>query len=397
MEGINPRAGKFLAQVSELLEEDFVLTDVGCGLGFPELWRNFGDRFVYHGIDPNLREIERLQAMERNPRVRYAPGFVGIPSDHAFARLKTPGPPYQTRNPWNRFAVARTVELRSEIYERASNLEKTQENQWSKTELADPAQPIFLRNYWNDFGLNFVDLVKIDVDGPDFEILNSIDQDLQQRTILGLSIEVTYIGSDSETENTFHNVDRFMRRHGYTLFSLTTRMYSRRALPSRYVYNLPMQSLSGQILQGDALYIRDVLDEAIDHPDGIESQSKYLKLAALFATFGLPDCAAELLLTGQQRGVIAADVTPLLDTLISLSPVTELRNATYSEYMALFERDHDLFYTNRVTDPAVRRVSDSGVRRPLPPPSSAAVLHGAKTRVAALLRKAKLAVTNMVR
>ncbi|MFX8362538.1 hypothetical protein ABTL34_19440, partial [Acinetobacter baumannii] len=64
-------------------------------------------------------------------------------------------------------------------------------------------------------------------------------------------------GSYSPHHHTFHNTDRYMRRHGFDLFGLTTRNYSSGALPSPFLYRYPAQSLHGRPLQGDALYLRD--------------------------------------------------------------------------------------------------------------------------------------------
>src|SRR5207302_1105948 len=102
------------------------------------------------------------------------------------------------------------------------------------------------------------DFIKIDVDGTDYEVLQSVDEILDTHFVLGVGIEVTYPGSGNDTDNVFHNVDRFMKSKGFELFDLTTRRYSARSLPGRYELFMPAQTAFGRIIQGDALFIRDL-------------------------------------------------------------------------------------------------------------------------------------------
>jgi hypothetical protein len=56
--------------------------DVGCSRGIDAVWRVFEPDLSVHAFDPDLEECERLQSAEKNPEVRYVPGFVGIEPDH---------------------------------------------------------------------------------------------------------------------------------------------------------------------------------------------------------------------------------------------------------------------------------------------------------------------------
>ena len=125
------------------------------------------------------------------------------------------------------------------------------ETKLSKEVIAAPA-------YLNDSGIHSVDFLKIDVDGPDFEILNSFDLALETLGVLGVGIEVNYFGSAADTDYTFHNVDRFMKARGFELFGTTVRRYSLASLPSPYVSNFPAETEFGRPLLGDALYVRDL-------------------------------------------------------------------------------------------------------------------------------------------
>ena len=52
-----------LDYIREFSEPDaFLLVDIGCSGGIDRQWRRLGRRLRALGIDPNVREIERLRA-----------------------------------------------------------------------------------------------------------------------------------------------------------------------------------------------------------------------------------------------------------------------------------------------------------------------------------------------
>jgi hypothetical protein len=210
--------------------------------------------------------------------------------------------------------------------------------------LADPATPVILSDFLRTNSLDDVDMIKIDVDGPDFDILQSLSDSLNRHNVLALGLEVNFVGSADESDNTFCNTDRFMRAHGYNLFHLSVRPYSRAALPSPYLLPYPAQTQSGQPIQGDALYVRDL--GASCHPESKQelSPAKLAKAAFIFAAMGLPDCAAELLLTHRERLRALLDVDVLLDLLCEEAQPDRYPRLSYRNYMAAFERDDPMFY-----------------------------------------------------
>ncbi len=80
MEGIRP-AKSFLRQLAgQLGDTRFTLIDIGCSGGIDEVWRIFGSRLRAFGFDPNLQDIERLNAAEaKHSGVEYIAAFVGPP------------------------------------------------------------------------------------------------------------------------------------------------------------------------------------------------------------------------------------------------------------------------------------------------------------------------------
>ena len=296
---------------------------------------------------PNLQDIERLNAGEaKHSGVEYIAAFVGPPlDDPAMAQMRARD--FWAHNPWGRLSTARTLEIRAAEIAKSESSEKQRLNVWMNVPLADAERPVVLADFLRERTISDVDFVKIDVDGADFVILRSLEQILTDTKVLGLGIEVNFFGSDAADRNTFHNIDRFMRAAGFELFDLSVRRYSARALPAPYTYVTPAQGAFGRILQGDALYIRDLAAPeqaafAAELPAG-----KLLKLSAIFAVFGLPDCAAEVLVRFRAEIAPVLDIDRALDSLVEDCTSKGLTAPSYANYIQEFERDGPRFYPAR--------------------------------------------------
>ena len=346
---------QFVRLVADALEsERFTLVDIGCSGGLETIWREFGDRFTAVGFDASVSECRRLAEQETNPGVRYVPSFVDIPPDHPFALRdgpewvgNVPGSFYGETSSWW------TMEIRAAHLASASLEEKLRHNQWQATELADPQKPIYAPRALAELGYTDVDFLKIDVDGPDFRILNSFDGLFGQLGILAVRLEVMMFGGAGDNVNTFHNTDRFMRRQGYELVRLDTYVYSKRALPARYRYPAPTITVTGRLYQGEAHYA--LLPRA---DDGVLSPEKLIKLATIFSVWDQPDGAAEILLTFRERVAPLLDVNAALDVLAAQTQDGSDDPLSYRDYMALFATDSPRFFPpppsphGGATDPA---------------------------------------------
>jgi Methyltransferase FkbM domain len=344
METLN-RPALLLKHIVPLLRGEYMcVIDVGCSGGIDAIWRGFEPNLSVRAFDPNLDECDRLQSLEKNPEVRYIPGFVGIEPDHPFLKVAG-GRSFWGRNPWNRLAVAASIYYQAEKRKSLTSHELTQINEWDKTRLADPNKPIFLGSYLAEHRISSVDFLKIDVDGPDFQILNSMGDSFDDLGILGICLEVNWFGSSHPADHTFHNVDRYVRQFGFDLYDVTMTRYAHVALPSRYKYNYPAQSESGRPLQGDALYLRDLASE--DFRDFSErlSPQKLLKAVLLFEMAGAPDGAAELLIKFRSRLEKVIDVKAALDMLVEpQSKALFGEEMPYQEFMRRFAADDPHFY-----------------------------------------------------
>src|SRR5262249_19640670 len=320
-----------------LKAERFTLVDIGCSGGIDQLWRQFGDRLAGVGFDASASECRRLAAEETNPNVHYVAGFVDIPPDHPFAQ-REPVWPGNLGGSYNETSSAWTIELLAKRLPRSSDQEKLQFNQWQDTELADPAKPIYAPQVLAEMGFADVDFLKIDVDGPDFRILNSFAGLFGQLGILAARLEVFMFGGTGDTVHTFHNTDRFMRQQGYELMRLDTLNFSKRALPSRYLYSTPFATVTGRVYQAEAHYALVAASAAS------RSAEKLIKLAAIFSAWDQPDGAAEILLTFRDRLAPLLDVDAALNVLVAQAQPGVEHPVSYQEYMARFQEAAPMFY-----------------------------------------------------
>jgi FkbM family methyltransferase len=330
-------------------EEWFTLLDIGCSGGIDAAWRGFGERLRAVGIDPNLDEIARLTAQETSPGVTYIPGFVGLPAhDEDAARLASGV--FWSRNPWIRLSTWRTTALRASAQDLTGRA-ATRLNLWPTTRLANRSRPVLIDALLAERGIDDVDFIKIDVDGPDFLILQSLTRVLRDCRVLGVGAEVNFFGSDEPDVHTFHNTDRLLRSHGFSLCFLSSRPYSLAALPARYLLDVPAQTEFGRPLQGDAIYLRDAVAPENAAWAAEASARKLLKLAALHEMTGLPDGAADILTNFRERLADLVPVDEALDALVSSVRYPDMP-ATYAGYLSAFEADAPCFYPQPKPAPA---------------------------------------------
>ena len=333
----------YLAEV--LNGTPFSVVDIGCSGGLHPRWRQFGTRLRALGIDPNVAEIERLEKAETHPGVRYVSAHACLPVEHPFLQRKS-GRGDWHRDSWHRMSVVKSQEILKSRSLSAS--EKTAANLWSEMTLAEPSLAIVVPDYLRDNGMDSVDFLKIDIDAKDFEVLNSFDSALEKFGLLGLQLEVNFFGSELDTDHSFHNTDRFLKERGFELFELTgLRRYSLAALPSRYLHEFPAQTEFGRLLQGDALYVRDL--GCRDHREFADRlrPEKLLNLVCLFAVFNLPDCAADIVLQFRARLSSFCDTEHLLDLLAAQAQGPEGPALSYWEWMERFQAQDDIFFPAR--------------------------------------------------
>jgi FkbM family methyltransferase len=306
----------------------FRLLDVGASGGIPHYLRVFGEQLTAIGFDPLLAEVVRLNEREENPNVRYEAAWIVSDLDPKLGedlRVKSVvGHPFARSSA---FHAAQSVGLnyQQEIFNSGKPLEFT-ENRYS------------LDQYLTQEGITDADFLKIDTDGYDLPVLLGARNSFEQIPFLGIQIEVQFHGHHDPNANVYRNIDEFITKYGLSLFELEILRYSRAALPARFQYQLLASTESGQVIWGDAVYLRDMANPAyLAGHDIARDLDKVLKLCCLFEIYGLPDCAAELLICLREAAGITSEVCArLLDALVP-------EGSSYDDYIARFDRDPRAF------------------------------------------------------
>lgn len=330
----------YLAEVASA--NQFLLVDIGCAGGIDRRWLRLGRGLRAIGFDANAAEIERLTARESSANVTYLNALAAIAPDHPFAKKKE-GQPDCQRNPWPRTSAKQYVDLVHPERAPSAHTEACASEPGRATMPAsEEPLPVVVQEYLQQNGVKSLDFLKIDVDGKDFDVLNSFDQALSGLAVLGVGVEVNFFGSDCETGNTFHNMDRFLKARGFELLALSTRRYSVGALPGRFLGGAgPTET--GRILQGDALYARDLASGLYDDFANSLPADKLLNLMAILAIFNLSDCAAELAVKFRATLSRSFDVDRMLDLLAAQQEGAISGNASYRQHLSRFAQNPNSF------------------------------------------------------
>ena len=303
------------------------LVDVGVSGGINPVWRHWGDGLSATGFDMIGSEIARLSAAEKNPGISYRHARVAT-SDPVGVLAR---PPRETQS---NYAVHRTSGyLATVILE--DREDAAFEETWRRTvrqsnppataafanlddREADPYiayfSSLFSRGEELDLatertaldtaiaaaGLDRPTFLKIDVDGYEFDVLQSGRSLLESGHLLGIEVEIQFHGPAEAGAGAFADVDLLLRSHGFTLFDIETVRHGRSALPRPFAISEPAETVGGPVQWGNALYLRDIGDPAFADKWPQAGQvvgEEHLRCQVLLLdVFGLPDAAAELVL-----------------------------------------------------------------------------------------------------
>ncbi|WP_242059844.1 FkbM family methyltransferase [Oscillatoria sp. FACHB-1407] len=162
-------------------------------------------------------------------------------------------------------------------------------------------ETVTLDQFCQQEGIAPVDFLQVSVQGAELQVLEGA-RELLQNEVLAVQVDAQfsplYLG-----QALFADVDAYLRRVGFTFFDLAATRCPRVDAP------ILSNMRPGQILWGDALYLRDVLQM----PDRPPAPEQVFKLACIADVLELPDYASELLVYltlnyGSDRRYNMADV-----------------------------------------------------------------------------------------
>lgn len=129
-----------------------------------------------------------------------------------------------------------------------------------------------------------IDFMKIDTQGSELDILEGAKETLLGH-VVAVEVEVEF-AQLYESQPLFRDVDLFLSKCGFTLFKL------RRAEWVKRDYELRPHASAGQLIFGDALYLRDPLDPRISWAPRDARQAEALILISIL--YDLHDFAIEI-------------------------------------------------------------------------------------------------------
>ncbi len=251
--------------------------DIGCSGGRPHEWAKLGSALHYLGVDPLTAEINRLQNL-KEVNSSYIDAFVDFPGVKGCADRET-----------------------SELFVRTSAFALSESRFDSQKEIYNSGEDVKISNRKispSDLLLESnsakVDLLKIDIDGDDYMCLKEFSMLGCLQELLSLQIESQFHGENSEKGNTLWNIGKLANTYNLHLFDLSINRYSRRILPSKFIYDFPAQTERGQALWGDSLFLKDVVRSEL-------KISEIIKLIAIFEIHGFYDCAMEALVIYEEH------------------------------------------------------------------------------------------------
>lgn len=280
--------------------DPLVVVDIGARGGLDAKWLTLGDSLKAYCFEADAGECKRLNE-SGPPNVNHIAACIAGSSGTATlyeTRLNLSSGLYRTNN-WffGRLLNAPNADLVGMREVETVTLEQMRE-------VHDIPEP---------------DFIKLDVEGAELGILKATDLG----GTFGFYSEVRF-HREINGSPAFWELDQYAKGKGFMLYDLLYTKQSRKALPYKgpiahwtdgrrfYAY-----TVSGQIMDGDALYFRDPLLFKL-------SRNQILKAACMFELWNLNDCAAELLLARKDDAEI--DVGHCLDLLAGGSFSTYMEN-----------------------------------------------------------------------
>jgi len=252
-----------------------LVVDVGARGGFERHWSFYGDQVELIGFEPESEECKRLNQQASGTRNRYFPVALGESTGKRTFYV-TRYPPSSgfykpDMNFWHRFADEIHLSVVKEIEINTADLD----------------------HFAHENGLGSIGFMKLDVEGAELSILKGAKETLG-KTVFGLSIEVEFYPCH-EGQPLFSDVDAFVRSLGFVLFDLSIYRHNRKVWPDpRWISEQPGPTKQGQVMWGQAVYLRDAVHELeTDFSGALEEgwdDVKILKLASIMELFGLSDC-----------------------------------------------------------------------------------------------------------
>jgi len=258
---------------SQLKNKPFILVDVGAAGSLFEPWQKIQGNSSLIAFEPDVRSFSALKSKLKSVHKVHL-------IDKIVSNKNGPQTLYITKNPYCSSTLSPNPKVLSKL---------------SYSELYEvidqrTVDAVTLERVYNSLNLNYIDWLKLDTQGTDLRIIESLPSDILD-TILVIDIEPglygSYVGEDE-----FSSIDPYLRSHGFWLASLRVSKVIRMSSSLCKEVGLPSHFMKSNPKWVNARYIREV-----NYPIFIEKATglDYLRLSFFAALEGWYGYSYEIL------------------------------------------------------------------------------------------------------
>ena len=288
--------------------EDIFILDIGSREGYKGFWNNLKHPYHIIGLEPDLEECSRLNALNncRVPRksVRHYPCAIGDPSknkplylykDRRLSSFYLPNDNLLVKYPLSKLLSPGAFRI-----DRVIQLEKN----------------VGLDQFVDSLETQQIDCIKLDTQGSELEILQSGPKTLSRCFAIQVEVEFQEI---YKGQPLFAEVDSFLRSQGFALFDLQRHHW-------KHDVDISIES-RGQLIFADALYMRDPFlsyrdTESLFWSKAYSDCTELKKVVELAVALGYSDFANMILNKAEEESS--------LSSVKQIKDLTRLLNRNYS-------------------------------------------------------------------
>lgn len=280
----NPRLLRYLVDLRFFGQDKLRVVDVGVRGGFEMQWELYEDQVELIGIEADEKEAERLNRREKSSKKSYYPETLFKKNGEVNLFVTSYVPSSGLYEPDLKF-LSRIPDEKNLTVTKVQRVKTTTLDIFLKKIQAQP-----------------VDFVKLDVEGAELDVLKGALSTL--KSTIGVACEVWFYPVH-KNQPLFSDVDQFLRKRGLVLYELEVARHARKVLSDQIFEKVPGATTKGQVIWGQALYLRDAVFE-FEKERGVRSwnEMRILKLATILDLANLADCAIELIQEADKKGLL---------------------------------------------------------------------------------------------